>query len=1138
MQRGLKRGSIGRWFKKFQSCPFPLRTVLITPFVVQILLVVGLTGYLSYRNGQKTVDVLVSQLQKQMSDRIEQEVLKYLSMPRLINQMNADATRSGSLDLTDPAAVEAYMWDQFQQFHLDILGQEELHNSDTAHLVSPPTLIAIASETGNYVEIGYNADAQTTLRVRDLAVDVQTRSWAVNDFGTRTNFLEASPDYEPRSRPWYQNATETGNLIWIKPYIATFNEELFVAASQSLFDRQGNLLGVTSVTLSLQDINEFLEDLKLDQAPDGASLQSADPQTLFIVSTQGDLIASSTAHKYPVILTHMDTPQMLSAVNSEDELIQKAADILDTSFGFNNIHDQQYLSFRFQQEQYLMQVRPIQSNQTGLQWLMVVVIPESVFMSEIYANNRNTGILCVAALVVATGIGVWTSRWITAPILKLSQAADALSYGNWEQEIDVQRRDELGILAAAFDRMRHELKDSQTQLKSYNQDLECLILERTEKLRKSEEKFAKAFRASPEPLAIASFHNGQLIEVNDSFLQLSGYSETEVLGRTATDLNLWVHQRDRQRFLNDLQQDGAIRNREIQFQSRFGKQHTVLISAEVIEVDQADCVLFVLSDISEIKRAEAALQEAKTTAEVANQAKSTFLASMSHELRTPLNAILGFTQLMVRNPQFASASQELTIITRSGEHLLGLINDILDLSKIEAGHISLDYQSFDLYELLTTLEEMFQLRTRAKKLWFTVDYDATVPRYIYTDIKKLRQVLLNLLGNAVKFTTSGSINVYVSVVSECEYQVRWHLTGNLPEAQVTRDENDEPAVNLSDSPQSDPILLAFEVTDTGMGIAPEELVHLFDPFVQTESGRRSHQGTGLGLAISQRFAHLMGGDIVVTSQLNVGSCFRLILPVQEADECDGGNEPVDRLVIGLAAGQPTYRILIVDEVDENRLLLRKLLEPMGFEILEAKHGADAIAQWQHHHPHLIWMDMRMPVMDGYTATRQIRQQERDRQLSTQDPSLSRFESDVPDYTKIIALTASALDKDRGNILAAGCDDYVRKPFREAEIWEILAEHLGVQYQYAESATSVDDSASSSLTTSTSQTLTPESFQVMPSDWITRLHHAAISGDDMLATQLVEQIPAAHNDLAIALTTLIDQFALDAISDLTTSSQDA
>ncbi|ACK65411.1 PAS/PAC sensor hybrid histidine kinase [Rippkaea orientalis PCC 8801] len=477
-------------------------------------------------------------------------------------------------------------------------------------------------------------------------------------------------------------------------------------------------------------------------------------------------------------------------------------------------------------------------------------------------------------------------------------------------------------------------------------------------------------------------------------------------------------------------------------------------------------------DISQRKHIELELQKAKETAIAANLSKSIFLANMSHELRTPLNAILGFTQLLGRDTSLSAYHQErLQIINRSGEHLLGLIDDILDLSKIETGQIALFLTDCDLSGLLLTVEEMLSPKAESKGIKLIIEKDDNLPRYIKIDSKKLRQILINLLNNAIKFTHQGTVTL---------------------------------RVNLSKIDQK-AVIVKFIVEDTGVGIAADELDNLFQLFVQAEAGKKINQGSGLGLAISQKLVQLMGGKIEVNSILNQGSIFSFEIPVELSLSSNIATENLKRKILTLAPEQPDYQILVVEDVDENRRLLVELLASVGFQVKEASNGLEAVAISQTWHPHLIWMDIRMPVMDGYEATRRIKQ------------------AALRQKPVIIALTASVFEEQRETVLAAGCDDIVSKPFQDTIIFNKMAEHLGVQYLY--------ETVSQTQTPPSQIELSSEALLSLPSEWLEQMYQAAYCADTDLMLELIQQIPPSEIALANALTTLVTNFNTDIIMDL-------
>ncbi|AFY73116.1 PAS domain S-box [Synechococcus sp. PCC 7502] len=1030
----------------------PLLFILAVPFISQVLLAMGVVSYLSIKNGQESIKDIAQQLGQSLGDRIDQNLENYLSIPKQINQTNLNAVKLKLLDIKNLKTWEKYLWQQVQIY---------------------PTVnfISVGNYKGEYRTGERLADGSFRINVVDpvkitqlgkKTINRNFYSFKTNALGDRTTGSLIMENFDPTKWSFYQKAVAAGKTTWSDPYISLLEPTLLISAVTPIYE-QNQPVGVINTALRLDGIGSYLRNLKV-----GGSGQA------FIMDKNGILIATSTA-ELPFRVQGGQGRELFKAVNSTNALTKAVANAVD-SYGNSQSNTMGQMQLNFDQKAYFLQVIPV-TNNLGLNWLTVVIIPESDFMEQIEAN-RNNLILVYVITAIAISIVAWfTSRWISFPILKIVNASREIADGNLDAKISPQRIKELDLLAHSYNYMSEQLQNSFADLGEALDNLELKVEQRTWQLQRAERKYRSMFENSVEGI-FQTTPAGYYINANPALVKILGYDSREDLMVSLQDLNhnLYVLPNRRHEFEQLISQYGEVND----FESRvYRKDRSIIWISETARMvkDSDNEILFyegTVQDITTRKAIEGELQTAIQTAETANQAKSAFLANMSHELRTPLNAILGFTQVLIRDRSLNAEQQEnLNIISRSGEHLLNLINDVLDMSKIEAGKMTLQEDNFNLKEMLDSLVQMMRLRAETKNLELICDY-GIIPHYVIADERKLRQVLLNLLSNAVKFTEAGSITL-----------------------QVDQDQD----------------FLHFAVQDTGLGIAIAEQERLFTAFSQTASSH-AQEGTGLGLAISQKLVQLMHGHISVTSQVGVGSRFEFSIPLKIGNALEVEANLPQSQIIGLEPNQPVYRILSVDDRLENRKLITKLLTPLGFEVKEASNGQEAIDLWATWSPHLICMDMRMPIMDGYAATEYIK---------------SHLKGQA---TIIIALTASVLEEERVIVMSSGCDDFIRKPFREETLLTKIAAHLGVKYAYSNA-----NPESQEQVIPTERLTSREIADLMPETWITNLKLAAQAGDDEAIMQLIGEISSEsteYTDLRYKLMELIENFNFEAIANLASS----
>ncbi|MEG5034944.1 ATP-binding protein, partial [Microcoleus sp. AT3-D2] len=710
----------------------------------------------------------------------------------------------------------------------------------------------------------------------------------------------------------------------------------------------------------------------------------------------------------------------------------------------------------------------------GIDWLIVIAIPENDFMEQINSSRHTTILLCLLALFLATVLGILTSEWIARPIRRLGKATSAIAGGDFEQKVTASSVKEISALATAFNLMSQQLKQSYAQLEDYSHSLEQKVAERTQELEqeiRDRQQIQETLRESEEryQLTLESVNEGiwdwqvqtNAIYFSPQWKAMLGYQDSEIPNEFSSWETL-VHSENSHPildFLKDYLKSGSNESYSWEFQMRHknGSYRWILSRGRVVERDAEGKPLRLVgshTDFTDRKQTEIELHIAKEAADGANKAKSEFLANMSHELRTPLNGILGYAQILMRSKNLDSQNLNgLKIIHKCGSHLLTLINDILDFSKIEARRIELYPTQFDFRAFLEDVSQIFRLSSEQKAISFICQFDSGLPTNLQADEKRLRQVLINLVGNAVKFTDQGGVTFKVQLIKSVA------LEPNPKELN---------AINT----------IRFQIEDTGVGIGAEQMQKIFKPFEQVGSTDKMAEGTGLGLAISLKIIEMMGGSIQVNSQLNAGSQFWFDLDLPSASKWESAIQ-LQAAIAGYQGNK--LKILAVDDKWENRSVLVNLLTPLGFEVIEAANGQVALEQINYLQFNAVITDLVMPKMDGFELVRRLRSQ-------------TKFKDLV-----IIVSSASVFEAEQQKSLNAGANACLTKPVQADELFALLQKHLSISWVYQESS-QLDKNVNQSVDSDSVSSLVPP-----PDEELAILYDLVMIGNLKAVTKQVEQL---------------------------------
>ncbi len=1120
-------------------------------FIIFALALATLT-FLLYLNDQETLKKHIVSVDSTVSERAFALDAEVYSIVKHIRIMKSISDRQLAKS-PDPGLMQSNI--------MEIEKAAVYHEKGNYSHIDKGKIVGGNEVLGSIIAIGkYHDHKWNRLKWILLGLDLFVSQEAVHDnsenitlsyyMSKRDHFLSTYPavdireilqEQEGKTANWFDHAFEVyeefisiknnpqRKVFWTQPYLDRAGNGMMVSCAIPVDDPSG-IAGVLGADIVLNFINRFTVPI--------ATL----PGEMVLVSPNREVIsASGLSYDTEVDISHLDTflPTEIDGINGPNPLS-----------GISNRQDEILFTYTLK----------------NAPWTLLYIVPKASLNARMFAARVRACLILLMVLLIFGGGYTYLSKRFIRPGLKAITGRDkaeqalqkseerlelAMTVANdglwdWHLENNDVFFDSRYYTMAGYMPNEFPSQLAQWQQRVHPDDLQQALSATQQHLAGKIDAYAVEFRfrrrqgdymwiqakgkivsrdANGKPLRFVGTHSDiterKEVEVqlrilmraveqshstivitdldaniefaNPAFTRVTGYTLDEAVHQNPRILQSDEHDSAFYKSMWETLSRGDVWQGEIRNKRKDGSLYWEFATISPVKDKAGKTTHFVAikEDITDRKEAAEQLEEAVTIAKVmsqkaetANRAKSVFLANMAHELRTPLNVILGFSRLLERGASVTTDQLEkLGLIHRSGDHLLALINDILDFSKIESGLTVVILDTFDLFTFLDDVTMMFVQRATEKSLGFSFEKDEDIPQFIRTDKGKLRQILFNLLGNAIVYTKQGSVILQVSIVDDLSAEC------SLPEKQQ--------------NPEQPNLLLRFAVEDTGIGIAPSDIGRIFEQFIQVGSITPDKGGSGLGLSISQSFAAIMGSVIQVTSEKGAGSTFWFDLPIKVACAADAKAPAILSQPKGLAPNQPVFRILVVEDHEESRLMLVEILRAVGFKVQEAVNGKEGIDFFLRFQPDLILMDINMPVMDGLTAARKIRN--------------TKAGAHIP----IIALTAHAFEKEREEILAAGCDDCIVKPYDENVLFAALSNHLGVEFDYGEKQGSGELKQIPSP-----EKLSPEALARLPKSLQIELRAAAAELNQQRTMDCIAQIRIKNKTLADSLETLTKTFMFE------------